>query len=318
VLDAAASRSRLNVVLAAEESAGIQVLKRLAASGHRIVAVLGGRPAGHARTATVAAAAERLGLQALDPALVTSAEFADRLRRERVDLLLNVHSLFVAHADVVDAPRIGSFNLHPGPLPQYAGLNAPSWAIYNGEVTHAVSLHRMDSGIDTGPIAYRAAVPIGPRDTGLSLSIACTREGISLVAQLLETAATDPRAIPALPQDPALRRYYGARPPDDGLIRWAAPARRIANLVRAADYGPFPSPWGRPLSRVGDVEVAVLKAELTGDGAEALPGTVGSGKQGGVLVAAGDEWLTVERVMVHGRLVRPADVLRPGARLVGA
>ena len=63
-------------------------------------------------------------------------------------------------------------NLHPGPLPQYAGLNVPSWAIYNGEVTHGVSLHRMDSGIDTGPIAYQASVLIGPRDTGLSLSVA--------------------------------------------------------------------------------------------------------------------------------------------------
>jgi methionyl-tRNA formyltransferase len=311
------TRRKLNVVLAAEESAGIGVLKWLATSGHRIVAVLGGRPPGHASTATVAATAERLGFQALDPALVTSSAFAERLRRDRVDLLLNVHSLFVVHADVVDAPHIGSFNLHPGPLPQYAGLNVPSWAIYNGEASHGVTLHRMDSGIDTGPIAYQASVPIAPRDTALSLSVACAREGISLVTRLINTAATDARAIPALPQDPALRRYYGPNPPDGGRIRWAAPAQRIANFVRAADYGPFPSPWGRPLSRVADVEVAVLKAELTGDGSEAPPGTVEAGENGGVLVAAADEWLAIERVMVNGSPVRPADVLKPGARLAG-
>ena len=59
-------------------------------------------------------------------------------------------------SDVLEAPRIGSFNLHPGPLPEYAGLNAPSWAIYHGEQEHRVTLHWLDAGIDTGPIAYGA------------------------------------------------------------------------------------------------------------------------------------------------------------------
>jgi methionyl-tRNA formyltransferase len=309
--------TRLNVLLVGEEAAGIRVLEWLAASGHRIVGVLGGRPPGHARTATVAAAAERLGLHALDPKLVTDPAFADRLRRERVDLLLNVHSLWVACGDVVDAPRIGSFNLHPGPLPQYAGLNAPSWAIYNGEVTHAVSLHRMERGIDTGAIAYEASVPIRPADTGLSLSVACARAGPPLVARLIETAASDPRAIPARAQDPALRRYYGRHPPHDGRIPWSAPARRIADFVRAADYGPFPSPWGRPRTRMDDVELAILKAETTGTSCKSPPGTVGPEDKGGVLVAAGDEWLAVQRVTATGAPVRAADVLRSGARLAG-
>ena len=309
---------RLNVLLVAEESAGIQVLKWLAASGHRIVAVLGGRPPGDAHTATIAAAAERLGFQALDPALVTSAHFADRVRSERVDLLLNIHSLFVAHAGVADAPRIGSFNLHPGPLPQYAGLNVPSWAIYNGEVTHAVSLHRMDSGIDTGAVAYQTPVSIGPRETGLSLSVACVREGLPLVVRLVDIAASAPDAIPCLPQDPALRRYYGRQPPHEGRIPWAAPAQRIADFVRAADYGPFPSPWGPPLSRMGEVEVGILKAHVTGDRCEAPPGTVGPKEETGVLVAAGDQWLAVERVLVNGRPLGAADVLMRGAHLAGA
>ena len=38
--------------------------------------------------------------------------------------------------------------------PEYAGLNAPSWAIYNGEPAHGVTLHWMEAAIDTGPIAW--------------------------------------------------------------------------------------------------------------------------------------------------------------------
>ena len=73
------------------------------------------------------------------------------MREQGVDLLLNVHSLYlIARRTVVAAPRIGSFNLHPGPLPEYAGLNTPSWAIYNGEREHGVTVHWMEPGVDTG------------------------------------------------------------------------------------------------------------------------------------------------------------------------
>ena len=67
---------------------------------------------------------------------------------------MNVHSLFLIHP-WSSAPTIGSFNLHPGPLPEYAGLNVPSWAIYEGEKrSHGVTVHWMDEGVDTGPIAW--------------------------------------------------------------------------------------------------------------------------------------------------------------------
>jgi methionyl-tRNA formyltransferase len=140
---------RLNVLLAAEEGAGLQALKLVTESRHRLIAVLTGASNANIQTASVAAAADRLGVPVWDARLVACASFARSLRRENVDLLLNVHSLVVAHADVVAAPRIGSFNLHPGPLPEYAGLNAPSWAIYHGARHYAVTLHRMEAGIDT-------------------------------------------------------------------------------------------------------------------------------------------------------------------------
>ncbi len=71
-------------------------------------------------------------------------------------MLINVHSLLIMRGDVVEAPSIGSFNLHPGPLPGHAGLNAPSWAIFNDEARHAVTLHWMTAGIDTGAIVSEA------------------------------------------------------------------------------------------------------------------------------------------------------------------
>jgi methionyl-tRNA formyltransferase len=309
---------RLNIVLAAEEAAGLQALKLLTEGPHRLIAVLTSARAANTKTASVAAAADRLGVPVWEAGLLASAPLANSLRRENADLLLNVHSLVVAHAAVVAAPRIGSFNLHPGPLPEYAGLNAPSWAIYHDARHYAVTLHWMETGIDTGDIAFTAPVPISRQDTGLTLSAACVRAGLPLIASLLRVAAWNPHHIPAIAQDLTRRRYFGREGPHPRGMPWDLPARRLDAFVRASNYGPFPSPWGRPISVLGDCRIEILKTALTGERCSPVPGTVDSDSGGTIRVATEDEWLRIERIAVDGRSSPPADVLREGVVLAAA
>jgi UDP-4-amino-4-deoxy-L-arabinose formyltransferase/UDP-glucuronic acid dehydrogenase (UDP-4-keto-hexauronic acid decarboxylating) len=303
----------VNVLLVAEEAAGIQVLRRIADSGQRLVAVMTA-PQTRGAGATVGGVAEGLGVPVLASERVRDPGLADWIRAERVDLLLNVHSLFVAHGDVVGAPAIGSFNLHPGPLPDYAGLNAPSWAIYNREPRHGVTVHWMAPGIDTGAIAYERSFEIGEDETGLSLSLTCVREGLLLVEQLLDDAAAG-RELPSREQDLSRRRYFGREVPQEGKVDWSRPAAEIAAFVRACDYFPFPSPWGHPTARLDGREVSILKARPTGDEASADPGTVGEVGDGAAAVAAADEWLSVQRVSLDGEVSDAAAVLSTGRRL---
>jgi methionyl-tRNA formyltransferase len=300
----------VKVLLVAEESAGIQVLRALAGSPHELVAVMTAPPT-RGGGATVGGVAEQLGVPVVPSERVREPETAAWLRKQGVDLLLNVHSLYLIHGDVVAAPGIGSFNLHPGPLPEYAGLNTPSWAIYNGETSHGVTVHWMEPGVDTGAIAYDARFDLSEKDTGLSVSARCVREGVPLILELLKTAATDPDAIPRREQDLSGRRYYKrADVPDGGRIDWSRPARRIVDHVRASDYFPFPSPWGSPATTLAGRELAVLKASATGEATDSAPGTVGGLRGTGALVAASDEWVLVERVQVGDAKPEPAaDVL---------
>jgi methionyl-tRNA formyltransferase len=304
----------VNVLLVAEESAGIQVLKLVAASAHRLTAVLTAPPT-RGGGATVASVAESLGVQTLPSTSVRDPAFAEWMRDEEIDLLLNVHSLYVIHEALVAAPRIGSFNLHPGPLPEYAGLNAPSWAIYHGEREHGVTVHWMEAGIDTGAIAYEARFPLDEADTGLSVSVRCVREGLPLFERLLADAARDRDAIPARPQDLSRRRYFGAQVPNEGRIVWSSSARELVDFVRACDYFPFPSPWGHPQARLNGDAVGVTKAARTGAAADAEPGRVGDAAEDGVRVAAADEWIVVSRLHVAGKAQPAAFVLEPGMRL---
>ena len=72
---------RLNVLLAAEEAAGLQAFKLVTESRHRLIAVLTSAPAASTKTASVAAAADRLGVPVREAGLLASASLAKRLRR---------------------------------------------------------------------------------------------------------------------------------------------------------------------------------------------------------------------------------------------
>jgi methionyl-tRNA formyltransferase len=300
----------LRVLLAGEEAAAAQTLRLLRETGQHVVGVLTGRAGAERSVGPLSQLAEQWGYRIWPARRVRDAAFAEEVRAERVDLLLNVHSLYVVHPEVLAAPRIGSFNVHPGPLPEYAGLNAPSWAILRGERTHGVTVHWMDAGIDTGEIAYEARFEIAPEDTAFTLSAKGVRAAIPLLRALLEAAAAEPPAIPRQKQRAVPGRYHGREVPNQGRVEWGVPAEQIERFVRASDYGPFASPWGGPrATRPGLGEVEVVKVARTGRPTEAAPGTIGRPVPGGALVAAGDEWLVVAKLRVGGVLCAAAQLL---------
>jgi UDP-4-amino-4-deoxy-L-arabinose formyltransferase/UDP-glucuronic acid dehydrogenase (UDP-4-keto-hexauronic acid decarboxylating) len=303
---------RLRIVVVAEEAAGVQVLQGLTAleTSPEIVAVLTRTAAEGAERPVVFESARKLGLEVWPSSSVRSPELASRLRGAEVDLLVNVHSLQLIDAAVVAAPKIGSFNLHPGPLPEYAGLNVPSWTIYRGEPWHGVTLHWMDEGIDTGPTAWQERFPIEPADSGLSLSGKCVRAGVPLVLRLATVAANDPHAIPREPQDLDRRAYYPAGPPAEGRIDWAQTADSILRFVRAADYAPFRSPWGHPQAQLAGRDLGIAKATETGFATKGhRPGALVEVNESGAVVATGDGLILVQRLWVDGRYLKPSELL---------
>lgn len=305
----------VKVLLVAEEAAGVQTLRALLETDHRIVGVVTSENGGIHRGATVRGVAESLGCRVWPPGAVQNPDFGLTVREAGVDVLLNVYSLGRIDSAVLRAPAIGSFNLHPGPLPEYAGLNGPSWAIYNGEPRHAVTVHWMVPAIDMGPVAYRQDLATGEEDTGLTLSAKCVRAGVPLLLRLLDAAALDPATIPRLPQDLTRRRYYGREIPENGCIKWFQPACRIVRFIRACDYSPLPSPWGYARARLEGQPCGVIKAFRTGRPCAAPVGMVGEVTGSAALVAAADEWVAVSRLNVGSRAVNAADVLKTGVRL---
>lgn len=299
-MDEAAAGAELTVALVAEEAAGLRALKLLAERGQRIAAVLTG-----SEPVDVLAAEMDLERMALDR--VEDQSLAAEIAAREVDLLLNVHSSLNPDPAVLAAPRIGAFNMHPAPLPAYPGFNTPSWSIAAGEDRHAVTVHWMTPEMDAGPVAYEAWFPIGPDDTGLRVATRCIQEGLPLLERLLGDAAHG--AVPRREQPPERGVFHWYEVPHEGRLPWQTGARRVVDLVRAADYAPFPSPWGTFATAVGREDVEIVRLARTGEATTEPAGTIGEARGDAVPVSAGDEWVLVERCRSGGEVVAPARLL---------
>ena len=306
----------LNVLVVGEESAGMELVRTLARGPHHIVGVMTSPEVPGGKIGSLWNAAQKLGLTTLPAKRVKDAALAAEIREQQVDVLLNVHSLYIINRDVLVAPRLGSFNLHPGPLPHYAGLNCMSWALYHGENRYGVTLHKMEPEIDAGAIAGQALFDVEDSDTALTLTLKCVKAGLPLIHQLLQSAAeTD--SIPMKQQDLSERHYYGKEVPEEGWLDWTRSARAVFNFVRACDYFPFRSPWGHARARLAGEEIGIIKASLLNQSVTEAPGTVGGKFGETVRVACGDEWIGVSKVFSEGRFRDAFEVLRPGMRLEG-
>jgi len=305
----------VRIIAAVEEAAGIRLLKSLAKGPHEVVAVLATPPEAGAPASNAWNVAASLGLSLWPARTVRDPMFATMLADLEPDVLLNAHSLHIIHASLLKVPRYGAYNLHPGPLPRYAGLNAPSWAIYHGEAQHGVTLHRMDSGVDTGPIVSQEIFDITPEDTGISLSGKCVRLGLRLIDRLLVDLSTDPAALILTPTALEELEYYGRDIPHEGMMSWEWSGQEIVRFVRACDYYPFPSPWGHPCVDLHGQPLGVVKAKLLDSSPNGALGTVVASQNGAVSVVCSDGHIEVTHVYYGDRYSLAADVIDVGTVL---
>jgi UDP-4-amino-4-deoxy-L-arabinose formyltransferase/UDP-glucuronic acid dehydrogenase (UDP-4-keto-hexauronic acid decarboxylating) len=245
--------------------------------------------------------AECAGRQAL--AMVDTRDLLGECRRlagRSEGWLVSANSTIIIPREVLELFEGRSLNLHPGLLPEYAGLHTHQWAIRNGEREFGVTVHRVEPQIDAGAIVGQVRFPISPEDTGLSLFSRCLTAGRELFSRII-AQITRGEALTDVPQDLARRRLYRHRDALDGRIDWNESAVRITDFIRAGNYEPFVSPsYVARLDRMGGFDVEVLRATREGV-STACPGAVVDVSAAGPLITCGDG-ATIRIVKArHGR-----------------
>ena len=288
-------------LLTGNEPLTVECGKRLLEAGHQIKAVATRREA-------VAHWAREAGLDVVEGAAALSGS------DEAVDWLFSVANLEMIPASVLARARTGAVNFHDGPLPAYAGLNAPVWALLAGETTHGITWHLMEEGADRGDILVTQEVNINAEDTAFTLNAKCFAAGVESFDRVLEEIAAGLPNRQA--QDMAGRSYFGLKDKPEGA-GWIDPAKsadEIARMVRALDHAAYDNPVATPWVSTGNGPILAGEAEVTD--ASGAAGTILAVDATSLTIAVSDGALQLSRLRdVLGNDLDPSAMVQAGDAL---
>ena len=134
--------------------------------------------------------------------------------------------------------RFGCVNVHPSLLPDGRGPEPVFWAFRRNLRTTGVTIHRMDDGLDTGPILAQEVVGIGPDATIVTLEGDLARAGGSLLHAVIRDLALG--LVRERKQPPGLWQAAPFPSRDDLVATTEWPATHMASFIRsiAPVHGP--------------------------------------------------------------------------------
>ena len=281
----------------------VPTLAELIAQGHDIAAVYSQppRPKGRGMTlepGPVHKFAQSHGLPVKTPlSLKGEAEQAEFAALDIDAAIVVAYGLLLPQA-ILDAPKLGCFNLHGSLLPRWRGAAPIQRAVMAGDAETGVMVMRMDAGLDTGPVLMAERVRIGRKTSG-DLTTELSRLGADLMVRALGAMERGVIAEHAQGEDGVT--YAKKILKDEARIDWSKPAHEIDCHIRG--LSPFPGAW----TEVNGERLKVLYAEPA----------AGSGKPGVALddaltVACGSDALRLCKVQRAGAKAMEADALLKG------
>jgi methionyl-tRNA formyltransferase len=252
----------------------VPTLVELAARGHDIAAVYtrAAKPAGRRGLELVPSPVERearkLGLEVRTPASLRAAEAQAELAAFGADAAVVVAYGMILPKPVLEAPRLGCFNLHASLLPRWRGAAPINRAIMAGDAESGVTVMKMDEGLDTGAMAMVERVPIPPDLTAGQLHDALSRIGADLMVRAI--SALERGTLQLAPQPAGGVTYATKIDKRETRIDWNKPWKAVHDHIRG--LSPFPGAWCE-LPGAGRIKVLRSTKGAGDEKSGAAPGT---------------------------------------------
>jgi methionyl-tRNA formyltransferase len=287
-------------------------LERLHGAGFTVALVLTqpDRPAGRGmklQASPVKRFAQEHGLTVAQPrGLRLDGKYAEEaaatqaaIQAARADAMVVAAYGLILPQWVLDAPRLGCFNIHASLLPRWRGAAPIHRAIDAGDSETGITIMQMDAGLDTGDMLLVERIPIAADDTTGSLHDKLAGLGARLIVEALELAACG--GLNPVRQPESGVTYAHKIDKAEAAIDWSQPAAAIARRIRAFD--PFPGAH----SRLAGEAVKLWSADpVPWAVAPASPGQVLSVSPAGIDVACGDGCLRLTQLQRAGGKRLPA------------
>ncbi len=304
----------MRVVFMGTPDFSVPVLTEIIGQGHEVCAVYSRapQPAGRGmelRPSPVYRTAEQFDIPVFTPKSLRNAEAQAEFAAHGADCAVVVAYGLILPKPILDAPKLGCFNLHASLLPRWRGAAPIQRAIMAGDAETGVMVMQMDEGLDTGPIGMAERIAIGPDMTSGELHDALMKIGADLMARAL--AAISRGSLAFHPQTEEGVTYAAKIDKAEARIDFLRPAAEVHNLARG--LSPFPGAWFETDLGRGPERVKVLRTKLAGG--SGAPGTlIGDG-----VIACGEGAVELVQVQRGGKAPMSfADFARGGRLAVGA
>lgn len=197
------------------------------------------RPSGRRGELTavpVARRARALDLPLLQPDRIRALEAVTAIAALRPDLGVLADYGQIIPPAVLAITRHGILNIHPSALPRHRGATPIQATIAAGDPLAAVSLIRMDEGLDTGPLIAQETWPLNGREIAPELEREASRRGAALLLRTIHDWLRGARS--ATPQQTAGVTLTRPLRREDGRLDSTRSAVELERQVRA--HQPWP------------------------------------------------------------------------------
>ena len=286
----------------------VACLAELVAAGHEIACVYSQPPAPRGRgqdlkPSPVHAFADSLGLPVRTPVSMKTPEEIAAFQALDLDAAVVVAFGQILVKAVLEAPRLGCFNLHASLLPRWRGAAPIQRAIMAGDAVTGVQVMRMSEGLDEGPVLMGEQVRIDALETAGSLHDKLAAVGSRMLPVAL--AAIERGAAREVPQAVEGVTYAKKIKSAEARIDWTRPAAEVDRHIRG--LSPFPGAWFEAPSEKGPVRVKALLSRV-----EDADGAAGSALDDALLIACGEGAVRLLKAQREGKGVQEAEVFLRG------
>ncbi|HEY3948653.1 methionyl-tRNA formyltransferase [Phenylobacterium sp.] len=287
----------------------LAALRRLVAAGQEIACVYSQPPAprgrGHElKPSPVHAFALEQGLMVRTPTSMRDPDEIAAFQALDLDAACVVAFGQILPAAVLDAPRLGSFNLHGSLLPRWRGAAPIQRAVMAGDPVTGVEVMRLTEGLDEGPVLASETLRIGPLDTAGTVHDRMATVGAELLARTLVDIEAGTAIETPQPEDGVT--YAKKIRPKEARIDWTKPGAELDPKIRG--LSPFPGAWFLLPTDKGPVRVKVLLCAF-----EDRDGPAGVTLDDALLVGTGSGAVRLLRVQREGRGPQDAEAFLRGA-----
>ncbi len=271
----------LRLVFMGTPEFAVPTLRALHDAGHEILAVYtrepkpGGRRGLELQPTPVEKEARQLGIPVETPKTLRTPEALEKFDSYKPDAAVVVAYGMILPQAILDAPRLGCFNLHASLLPRWRGAAPINRAIMAGDAESGVMVMKMDVGLDTGDVAMAERLAITDTMTASDLHDALSPLGGDLMVRAM--GALERGTLQLKPQPSEGITYAAKIDKAEAHIDWNKPAFEVLRHIHG--LSPFPGAWCEMPLEGAAQRVKILRCERA----------PGSGEPGNVL----DDRLTI-------------------------